>query len=129
MSIKPWAKFRDAHRTDPKKTLPVVQRTGSEYAVSVELNLFYGDGALFTNFDTALATQTLFAVDDCGFTILHLEHFDRTDINALLAARAFVFIHNRIKSHWIISFQKFFSVKLTASTLIGFTEKTPYPNW
>ena len=47
-----------------KKTLPVVQSTGSENAISDALNLFYGNGVLFANFDAALATQTLFAVDD-----------------------------------------------------------------
>jgi hypothetical protein len=64
------------------------------------LGLFDYDCAFFTDFDAAFASKTFFGIDGHGFTVLHLEYFNRTNIHALFTTGALLFIDDRIKSHY-----------------------------
>jgi hypothetical protein len=58
---------------------------------------FDGNGALLTNLDTGLTTQTLFFVHDNSFSILEFINFNRTDIDTLATANTLVNVNgNRI---------------------------------
>jgi hypothetical protein len=62
-------------------------------------DLFDGDGAGFTHFDAAFAAKAFVCVHRFGFSILHFKYLNRTNIDALLACRALVFVHYWIESH------------------------------
>jgi hypothetical protein len=67
--------------------------------IRVLLGLLDGDGARFAYFDAAFTTETFFGIDGNGFAVLHLKYFHRAHIDTFLAALAFIFIDDRIKSH------------------------------
>jgi hypothetical protein len=67
------------------------------------LGLFYGDGTLFTDFNAAFASETLFSIHWFGFTVFHFEDLHRANIHTLFATDTFLFVHNGIKRHFVTS--------------------------
>jgi hypothetical protein len=64
------------------------------------LNFFDGNGAGFTDFNTAFAAKAFFRIDRNGFSVLYFKNFHRANINAFFASFALFGINNRIKSHF-----------------------------
>jgi hypothetical protein len=88
----PWLRNKNPRSGKPDR--------GKESLGIRQSGLFDGNRILFTDLNTALAAKALFRIDRNGLAVLHLENFSGAHINTFFAARTFILIDTRDKSHF-----------------------------
>jgi hypothetical protein len=66
---------------------------------AIKSGLFDGDGAGFTDLDTAFTSKAFFSIYGIGLAVYNFKNFHGTNIDALFAAFALVCVNDGIKSH------------------------------